>query len=50
MARLAPAEQIEQAYDLAMIALADYLTHERDAATTIDRLLRILARAERDGG
>ncbi|MCK1712673.1 MULTISPECIES: hypothetical protein [unclassified Bradyrhizobium] len=44
MARLNPAEQIEQAYDLAMIALADYLTHERDAATTIDRLLRILDR------
>lgn len=42
MARLTPAEQIEQSYDLAMIALADYLTQERDAATTIDRLLRIL--------
>jgi hypothetical protein len=41
MARLTPAEQI---YDLAMIALADYLTHDEDAATTIDRLLRILDR------
>jgi hypothetical protein len=27
-----------------MIALADYLTREQDAATTIDRLLRILDR------
>ncbi|MCK1714248.1 MULTISPECIES: hypothetical protein [unclassified Bradyrhizobium] len=44
MARLTPAEQIEQSYDLAMIALADYLTREQDAATTVDRLLRILDR------
>lgn len=44
MARLTPAEQIEQSYDLAMIALADYLAHERDATATIDRLLRILDR------
>ncbi|MFK4724886.1 putative iron-regulated protein [Bradyrhizobium niftali] len=39
-----PAEQIEQSYDLAMMALADYLTREQDAETTIDRLLRILDR------
>lgn len=39
---LTPAEQIEQSYALAMTALADYLTREQDAATTIDRLLRIL--------
>jgi hypothetical protein len=44
MVRLTPAEQIEQSYDLAMIALADYLTREDDAATTVDRLLRILDR------
>lgn len=44
MARLTPAEQIEQSYDDAMKALADYLTREDDAATTIDRLLRILDR------
>lgn len=31
-----PAEQIEQSYDDAMKALADYLTRERDAATTIE--------------
>ncbi|WP_155526026.1 hypothetical protein [Bradyrhizobium symbiodeficiens] len=30
MARLNPAEQIEQSYDEAMVALADYLTRERD--------------------
>lgn len=44
MARLTPAEQIEQSYDLAMMALADYLTHERDAAATVDALIRILDR------
>jgi hypothetical protein len=44
MARLIPAEQIEQSYDDAMIALADYLTREVDAPTTIDRLIRILDR------
>lgn len=44
MARLTPAEQIEQSYDLAMMALADYLTHERDAVTTVDALIRILDR------
>lgn len=42
MARLSSAEQIEQSYDLAMTALADYLTQEQDAATTVDRLIRIL--------
>lgn len=42
--RLTPAEQIEQSYDLAMMALADYLTHERDATATIDALIRILDR------
>ncbi|MCK1485076.1 hypothetical protein IVB25_20885 [Bradyrhizobium sp. 193] len=41
--RLTPAEQIEQSYDLAMMALADYLTHERDATATIDALIRITA-------
>ncbi|MCK1498927.1 hypothetical protein [Bradyrhizobium sp. 188] len=45
MVRLTPAEQIEQSYDLAMM-VADYLTRERDAAATIDRLIRIL---DRDG-
>ncbi|TWI07887.1 hypothetical protein LPJ38_03140 [Bradyrhizobium daqingense] len=44
MARLSPAEQIEQSYDLAMVALADYLTRDQDAAATIDRLLSILDR------
>ncbi|MBR0986071.1 hypothetical protein [Bradyrhizobium liaoningense] len=44
MARLTPAEQIEQCYDLAMMALADYLTHQRDAIETVDTLLRILDR------
>jgi hypothetical protein len=44
MARLTPAEKIEQTYDLAMIALADYLTRDCDAETTVDRLLRILDR------
>ena len=44
MARLTPAEQIEQSYDLAMMALSDYLTHERDAAATVARLMRILDR------
>ena len=39
-----PAEQIEQIYDLAKMALADYLTQERDAKTTIDALIRILDR------
>ncbi|MGY4501615.1 hypothetical protein ACVWYH_005546 [Bradyrhizobium sp. GM24.11] len=42
MARLTPAEQIEQSYDDTMKALADYLTRERDAATTINRLIQIL--------
>ncbi|MCK1337697.1 hypothetical protein IVB38_17100 [Bradyrhizobium sp. 38] len=42
MARLTPAEQIEQSYDLAMMAFADYLTHERDAPATVDRLIAIL--------
>jgi hypothetical protein len=37
-----PAEQIELSYDLAMMALADYLSREQDAATTIDRFTRIL--------
>lgn len=46
MACLTSAEQIEQAYDLAMVALADYLTRERDAAATIDRLIRVLDRDE----
>ncbi|UPJ78576.1 hypothetical protein IVB16_27395 [Bradyrhizobium sp. 183] len=46
MARLSPAEQIEQSYDEAMVALADYLTRERDAATTIDRLIAILDQDE----
>jgi hypothetical protein len=36
MARLTPAEQIEQSYDDAMKALADYLTREDDTATTVD--------------
>jgi hypothetical protein len=44
VAHLTPAEQIEQSYDHAMIALADYLARERDAEATIDRLLRILDR------
>lgn len=46
MARLSPAEQIEQSYDDAMVALADYLTRDRDAATTIDRLIAILDQDE----
>lgn len=37
-----PAEHIHASYNLAMVALADYLAREQDAATTIDRLLRIL--------
>ncbi|RQH15693.1 hypothetical protein [Bradyrhizobium sp. RP6] len=44
MAQLTHAEQIEQSYNLAMMALADYLTHERDAAATVERLIRILDR------
>ncbi|MET4372547.1 hypothetical protein ABIA99_005256 [Bradyrhizobium sp. LB12.1] len=44
MVRLTPAEKIEQTYDLAMIALADYLTRDCDAETTVARLLRILDR------
>lgn len=44
MACLTPAEKIEQSYDDAMIALADYLTRDCDAGTTVDRLLRILDR------
>lgn len=44
MAHLTPAEQIEQSYDLAMMALADYLTRERDATATVDKLIRILDR------
>lgn len=44
MERLSPAEQIEQSYDLALMALADYFTHERDAVATVDRLIRILDR------
>ncbi|MCA1552289.1 hypothetical protein I6F36_36575 [Bradyrhizobium sp. BRP19] len=44
MARLSHAEQIEQSYDLAMMALADYLTHERDAEATLKALIRILDR------
>jgi len=44
MARLTPAEQSEQSYDLAMMALADCLTREQDAATTVDTLIRILDR------
>ncbi|EHR03217.1 hypothetical protein [Bradyrhizobium sp. WSM471] len=46
MARLKPAEQIEQSYDEAMVALADYLTRERDAVATIDRLIAILDQDE----
>ncbi|MCK1343657.1 hypothetical protein ACVWZK_009529 [Bradyrhizobium sp. GM0.4] len=46
MARLSPAEQIEQSYDEAMVALADYLTRERDAVATIDRLIAILDQDE----
>ncbi|WP_409187597.1 hypothetical protein [Bradyrhizobium sp. RDM4] len=42
--QLIPAEKIEQSYDLAMIALADYLSREHDAAATVDRLMRILDR------
>lgn len=37
-ARLTPAEQIEQSYDDAMIALADYLTRDCDAETTVGPL------------
>ena len=44
MAHLIPAEQVEQSYDLAMMALADYLAREQDAEATIDRLLCILDR------
>ncbi|SDK01653.1 hypothetical protein SAMN05216338_108017 [Bradyrhizobium sp. Rc2d] len=44
MARLTHAEQIEQSYDLAMMALADYLMHERDAVATVATLIRILDR------
>lgn len=44
MVRLSDAEQIEQSYDLAMMALAGYLTHERDAVATVDALIRILDR------
>lgn len=44
MAHLTPAEQIEQSYDLAMMALADCLTRKRDATATVDRLIRILDR------
>ena len=36
------AELVE--HGLAMMALADYLTHESDVAATIDRLIRILDR------
>ncbi|UPK12846.1 hypothetical protein IVA93_07395 [Bradyrhizobium sp. 155] len=43
MACLTPAEKIEQSYEDAMIALADYLTRDCDAGTTVDRL-RILDR------
>lgn len=42
MARLSPAEQIEQSYELAMRALEDYLTRERDAKSTVVRLIAIL--------
>ncbi|MCK1345466.1 hypothetical protein IVB25_40185 [Bradyrhizobium sp. 193] len=50
MACLTPAEKIEQSYDDAMIALADYLTRDCDAEITVDRLLRILDRDSlRDG-
>ncbi|MCK1753814.1 hypothetical protein IVA78_00885 [Bradyrhizobium sp. 137] len=44
MAHLTPAEQIEQSYDLAMMALANYLTQKRDASATVDRLISILDR------
>ena len=44
MTHLSPAEQVEQSYDLAMMALADYLAREQDAEATIDRLLCILDR------
>lgn len=33
-----------RSYDLTMMALADYLTHERDAVATVDALMRILDR------
>ncbi|UPJ29741.1 hypothetical protein [Bradyrhizobium sp. CW1] len=44
MDRQTPAEKIEQSYDRAMMALADYLTHQHDAAATVDRLIGILDR------
>lgn len=44
MAPLTAAEEIEQSYDDAMNALANYLTREDDAQTTVDRLLRFLDR------
>lgn len=37
-----PAEQIEQSYNRSMVALANYLAREQDAAGTIDQLLLIL--------
>lgn len=36
MAHLPPAEQIEQSYDLTMMALADYVTRERDARAAVE--------------
>ncbi|MFC7698345.1 hypothetical protein ACFQX9_16740 [Bradyrhizobium sp. GCM10028915] len=44
MVRLNPAEQIEQSYDLAMMAIADYLTKEHDTATIIHWLIQIFDR------
>lgn len=42
----APDRRLEQSYDDAMNALANYLTREDDAQTTVDWLHRIL---DRDG-
>jgi hypothetical protein len=44
MPRLTSAEQIELSYDLAMTALADYLTQQRDPVATVDTLIRLLDR------
>ncbi|OPY94283.1 hypothetical protein A5906_14625 [Bradyrhizobium sacchari] len=44
MVQLTPAEQIEQSYDLAMMALADHPTRERDAEAMVGVLIGILDR------
>jgi hypothetical protein len=44
MGRLTPAEQIEKSYDLAMGRAGRLPGAVRDAAATIDRLIRILDR------